>query len=208
MFTGIITDVGRLKSVNTGNDGRELTIETAYDPETIGLGASIACDGVCLTVTGRGENDGRGWFRVFAALETLDVTNVADWCEGRRLNLERSLTAGDELGGHVVQGHIDAIATVLAREDTGDQIRLDFEALPEVMRFIAKKGAVALNGTSLTVNAVTDTTFTVHLIPHTVEVTNWGGVSVGDKINLEVDPLARYAARLIETLPKPDSARG
>jgi riboflavin synthase len=204
MFTGIVTDVGRLAGVVARNDGRELTIETAYDPETIAVGASIACDGVCLTVTDRGVDDGHNWFRVFAALETLDVTTVEKWQKGRRLNLERSLKAGDELGGHIVQGHVDAVATVTAREDIGDQIRLDFSAPPEVMPFIAKKGAIALNGTSLTVNEVGADSFSVHLIPHTVAVTAWGDTRLGDRVNLEVDPLARYAARLIETRDRPD----
>lgn len=204
MFTGIITDIGRLKTVRTLNDGRELTVETAYDPETIAVGASIACDGVCLTVTDRGREDDRNWFRVFAARETLDVTTVAVWRQGRRLNLERSLKAGDELGGHIVLGHIDAVATVIAREEVGDQIRFDVRAPAEVMPFIARKGAIALNGTSLTVNEVGTDTFSVHLIPHTVAVTAWGDTRVGDKVNLEVDPLARYAARLIETRDRPD----
>jgi riboflavin synthase len=208
MFTGIVTDIGTLRDLRIGNDGRELTIETAYDPETIPEGASIACDGVCLTVTAKGAEGGRNWFRVFAARETLDVTDIADWQVGRRLNLERSLKAGDEWGGHVVQGHVDAVATVVGRETIGDQIRLDIAAPRAVMRFIARKGAVALNGTSLTVNEVDDGGFSVHLIPHTVAVTTWGDVRVGDKINLEVDPLARYAARLMETRDWPDEPGG
>jgi riboflavin synthase len=204
VFTGLVSDVGVLRKLRAGNDGRELTIETAYDPDSIPLGASITHDGVCLTVTEKGRDAGKNWFKVFAALETLAVTNVGDWREGRRINLERSLKMGDELGGHVVQGHVDAVATLVGREATGDQLRLDFEAPPAAMRFVAKKGAIALNGTSLTVNEVAGNSFSVHLIPHTLKITNWGDVKVGDKVNLEVDPLARYAARLIETLPDRD----
>ncbi|HUV32789.1 MAG TPA: riboflavin synthase [Devosiaceae bacterium] len=208
MFTGIVTDVGTVRDLRIGNDGREITIATAYDPQTIPAGASIACDGVCLTVTDKGSDTLGNWFMVFAALETLAVTTVDNWLKGRRVNLERSLRAGDEFGGHVVQGHVDAVARVTAREDSGDQIRFEFEAPPEVMPFIAKKGAVALNGTSLTVNAVQDSTFSVHLIPHTAAVTTWRDIDVGDKVNLEVDPMARYAARLIESLAGKDDPRG
>ncbi|MEX0627899.1 MAG: riboflavin synthase [Cucumibacter sp.] len=208
MFTGIVTDIGTLRDLKIADDGRELTIECVYDPETIPLGASIACDGVCLTVTARGTKARRHWFGVFAGLETLAVTTVTSWTKGKRLNLERSLRAGDELGGHIVQGHVDAVATVVGRESTGDQLRIDLEAPADVMPFIARKGAIALNGTSLTVNSVESNVFSVHLIPHTLSVTNWADIAVGDKVNLEVDPMARYAARLIESLPNLDRSRG
>lgn len=197
MFTGIITDVGRLASIDDRNDGRALKIETAYDPDTIAIGASIACDGICLTVTAKGAED-RNWFEVFAARETMDVTEIGKWAEGRRINLERSLKIGDDLDGHMVQGHVDGSAKVVGREPVGDQIAWEFEAPAEIAQFIAKKGSVALNGTSLTVNAVEGNRFTVHLIPHTVAVTAWSDYETGDLVNIEVDPMARYAARLLE----------
>lgn len=207
MFTGIITDVGRLLDVEDRNDGRRLRIGTRYDPATIDFGASITVDGICLTVTEKGGDMQGNWFDVFAALETLDVTEVKKWTVGRRVNLERSLKLGDELGGHIVSGHIDGIAVIVAREATADQITLTFETAPEIARFIAKKGSVALNGTSLTVNGVDGNRFSVHLIPYTVEVTSWGDYAVGDHVNVEVDTMARYAARLIETasslIPQP-----
>jgi riboflavin synthase len=197
MFTGIITDVGRLVATNDRNDGRMLRIETSYDPKTIAIGASIACDGICLTVTDRGEA-GRNWFEVFAARETMDVTEIGEWRKGRRINLERSLKIGDDLDGHVVQGHVDGSARIVGKEEIGDQIAYEFEASAELAPFIAKKGSVALNGTSLTVNSVSGNRFTVHLIPHTVAVTAWSDYQIGDLVNIEVDPMARYAARLLE----------
>jgi riboflavin synthase len=201
VFTGIVTDVGRLVAATDRNDGRVLRIATAYDPASIDLGASITVDGICLTVTDRGPGqEDRNWFEAFAAIETLDVTDVGKWHEGRRINLERSLKVGDELGGHIVSGHVDGLATIVGKEVTGDQITLTFEAPPELAPFIAKKGSVALNGTSLTVNAVEGNRFSVHLIPYTVEKTSWGDYGVGDRVNLEVDPMARYAARLMESL--------
>jgi riboflavin synthase len=199
VFTGIITDVGRLLAADDRNDGRNLRIGTRYDPKTIDLGASITVDGICLTVTGRGGDPDGSWFEVFAALETLAVTEVGGWAIGRHINLERSLKIGDELGGHIVSGHIDGIARIVGRDATGDQISFTFETTPQIARFIAGKGSVALNGTSLTVNAVEGNRFSVHLIPYTVEVTSWGAYGVGDHVNIEVDPMARYAARLAET---------
>ncbi|MHB1101235.1 MAG: riboflavin synthase [Devosia sp.] len=199
MFTGIVTDVGRLLKAEDRNDGRLLRIGTTYDPSTIELGASITVDGICLTVTGRGTNQ-TNWFEAFAALETLDVTEVGKWREGRRVNLERSLRIGDELGGHIVSGHIDGMAEIVGKEVTGDQITFTFLVADDVAPFIAKKGGVALNGTSLTVNFVDGNRFSVHLIPYTVAVTSWGDYGVGDRVNIEVDPMARYAARLYETL--------
>lgn len=199
MFTGIVTDIGRLLKAEDRNDGRLLRIGTAYDPEGIELGASITCDGICLTVTAKGIDQGN-WFEVFAGLETLDVTRVGQWQAGRRINLERSLKIGDELGGHIVSGHIDGIAEIVGKDRTGDQITLTFVVSDDVAPFIARKGSVALNGTSLTVNSVEGNRFSVHLIPYTVEVTSWGDYGVGDTVNIEVDPMARYAARLFETL--------
>jgi riboflavin synthase len=200
LFTGIVTDVGRLLRAEDRNDGRLLRVGTVYDPATVDLGASITVDGICLTVTDKGAEAGQNWFEAFAALETLDVTEVGKWHQGRRINLERSLKVGDELGGHIVSGHIDGMAAIVGKDTTGDQITFTFEVAPDVSRFIAKKGSVALNGTSLTVNAVDGNRFSVHLIPYTVAVTTWGDYDVGDHVNLEVDPMARYAARLFETL--------
>ncbi len=199
MFTGIVTDVGRLAAVTDRNDGRLLRVATAYDPETIDLGASITVDGICLTVTDKGADPGQNWFEAFAAMETLDVTDVGRWHTQRRVNLERSLKIGDELGGHIVSGHVDGLATIVGKDITGDQITFTFEVGDDTAPFIAKKGSVALNGTSLTVNEVEGNRFSVHLIPYTVEVTSWGDYGVGDRVNVEVDPMARYAARLLET---------
>ncbi len=200
MFTGIVTDIGRLLKAEDRNDGRLLRIGTAYDPAGIDMGASITNDGICLTVTAKGTDDNQNWFEVFAALETLAVTEVGKWQPGRRVNLERSLKKGDELGGHIVSGHIDGMAEIVGKEVTGEQITLTFAVTDAVAPFIAKKGSVALNGTSLTVNNVEGNRFSVHLIPYTVEVTSWGDYGVGDTVNIEVDPMARYAARLFETL--------
>lgn len=200
MFTGIVTDIGRLLKAEDRNDGRLLRIGTAYDPAGIDMGASITNDGICLTVTAKGTDDNQNWFEVFAALETLAVTEVGKWQPGRRVNLERSLKIGDELGGHIVSGHIDGLAEIVGKEITGEQITLTFAVTDAVAPFIARKGSVALNGTSLTVNNVEGNRFSVHLIPYTVEVTSWGDYGVGDTVNIEVDPMARYAARLFETL--------
>ena len=199
MFTGIVTDVGRLLKAEDRNDGRLLRIGTAYDPATIDLGASITVDGICLTVTDRGAGEGN-WFEVFAALETLDVTEAGKWREGRRVNLERSLKLGDELGGHIVSGHIDGMAEIIGKQVTGEQLTITLLVAEDIAPFIARKGSVALNGTSLTVNSVDGNHFSVHLIPYTVAVTSWGDYGVGDRVNIEVDPMARYAARLFETL--------
>jgi len=196
MFTGIVTDIGILAAVEDRNDGRRLRIATAYDPQTIAIGASIMCDGVCLTVTERGTEAGRNWFDVFAAMETLAVTRLGTWQEGRRINLERALAVGDELGGHIVSGHVDGLAEVVSRVPVGDQVTFTLRAPRALSRFIAKKGSVALNGTSLTVNTVEGELFTVHLIPHTMTATNWSDVQTGDVVNLEIDTMARYAARL------------
>ncbi len=193
MFTGIITDIGRIAEVTRTEDLRA-RIATGYDTSRIELGASIASDGVCLTVTRLGPD----WYEVFVSGETLGKTNLGAWEVGKRVNLERALKVGDELGGHIVSGHVDGVAEVTDVHDEGDSTRISFKVPGDLARFIAPKGSVALNGTSLTVNEVEGDTFGVNLITHTKEVTTWGDVRVGDKVNLEIDTLARYVARLGE----------
>lgn len=193
MFTGIITDIGRIEALERRGDLRA-RIGTHYDTATIDIGASIACDGVCLTVVALGK----GSFEVEISAETLSKTNLGGWAEGREINLERALKVGDELGGHIVSGHVDGLAEVIARRDEGDSTRLTFRAPHALAGFIAPKGSVALNGTSLTVNEVEGADFGVNLISHTKAVTTWGAVQVGDRVNLEIDTLARYVARLRE----------
>lgn len=199
MFTGIVTDIGTVSFVKPLDEGVRLRINTGYDPSTIDIGASIACAGVCLTVVARpddGSND--RWFEVEAWEEALRLTTAASWVEGTQLNLERALRVGDELGGHIVSGHVDATATIATVAQEGEATRFTLEAPPELACFIAPKGSVALDGTSLTVNAVDDNRFDVLLIRHSLEVTTWGERQAGDKINLEIDTMARYAARLAE----------
>jgi riboflavin synthase len=191
MFTGIVTDQGEIRTLVPRGD-LKARIATGYDTGTIEIGASIACDGVCLTATALGED----WFEVDISAETVSKTNIADWAEGRRINLERALKLGDELGGHIVSGHVDGVAEVTGLREEGDSTRITFRAPDALARFIAPKGSVALNGTSLTVNEVDGAEFGVNLIPHTKAVTNWGAVTPGDRINLEIDTLARYVARL------------
>ena len=191
MFTGIITDIGRIVALEKRGDLRA-RIGTGYDTGGIDIGASIACDGVCLTVVALGPD----WFEVEISAETVSKTNLGTWREGARINLERSLKVGDELGGHIVSGHVDGLAEVVAKRDEGDSTRLTFRAPAALAGFIASKGSVALNGTSLTVNEVAGQEFGVNLIPHTKAATTWGGVEVGDQVNLEIDTLARYVARL------------
>lgn len=199
MFTGIVTDIGKVASVGPLPQGVRLRIETAYDPQTIAIGASIACAGVCLTVTGLPEEGSNArWFEVEAWEEALRLTTASDWGQGTRLNLERALKIGDELGGHIVAGHVDGMAEILAREDEGDAVRFTLEAPRQLARFIAPKGSVALDGTSLTVNRVEAARFDVLLIHHSLAVTTWGERRVGDRVNLEIDTMARYAARLAE----------
>jgi riboflavin synthase len=198
MFTGIVNDIGEVVAVEPRAEGlARLKIACGYDPETIAIGASIACSGVCLTVVGRGKDGNRTWFAVDAAAETLRVTTVGAWQRGTRVNLERALKVGDELGGHIVAGHADGLATVVTREDLTDMARLSFYAPAELARFIAPKGSVALDGVSLTVNEAGDDTFGVLIIPHTLKVTTLGALAAGDHVNLEVDLMARYAARLM-----------
>jgi riboflavin synthase len=199
MFTGIITDIGEVIAVEPRGEGlARLTIACGYDPDSIGVGASIACSGVCLTVVARGKEGNRGWFAVEAAAETLRLTTVGNWRRGTRINLERALKIGDELGGHMVAGHADGLAGVVTREDLTDMARFTLRAPQALTRFIAAKGSVALDGVSLTVNEVADDTFSVLIIPHTLKVTTLGSLAAGDAVNLEVDLMARYVARLME----------
>jgi riboflavin synthase len=199
MFTGIITDIGEVTAVEPRAQGlARLTITCGYDPDSIAVGASIACSGVCLTVVARGKEGNRGWFAVEAAAETLRLTTVGNWRRGTRINLERALKIGDELGGHIVAGHADGVATVLGREDSTDTARFTLRSPQQLARFIALKGSVALDGVSLTVNEAADDTFSVLIIPHTLKVTTLGLLGAGDAVNLEVDLMARYAARLME----------
>ena len=197
MFTGIITDIGRIAKITKAGDTR-YDILTNYDPETIALGASIACSGVCLTVVEKGTGVEGHWFAMEASKETLDVTTAGHWREGTLLNLERALKMGDELGGHIVSGHVDGIAKIVAIVAEGDSQRYTFEAPKNLMGFIAPKGSVTLDGTSLTVNQVSAQSFGVNLISHTQDVTTWGSSREGDLVNLEIDVLARYVARLKE----------
>ncbi|WP_418592962.1 riboflavin synthase [Ponticoccus sp. (in: a-proteobacteria)] len=193
MFTGIVTDMGEIRTLDKRGDLRA-RIATGYDTATIDMGASIACDGVCLTVVDLGPD----WFDMDVSAETLSKTNLESWVPGRRVNLERALKVGDELGGHIVSGHVDGVAVVTAMAEEGDSTRVTLEAPKELARFIAPKGSVALNGTSLTVNEVDGCSFGINFIPHTKAVTTWGQVAVGDRVNLEIDTLARYVARLAE----------
>jgi riboflavin synthase len=200
MFTGLVTDVGEIRSVKpSANDLHRITIFCGYPRAELAQGASIACAGVCLTVVDTGEEDGRVWFAVDAANETLSVTTVGRWRHGSRINLERSLKMGDELGGHLVAGHVDGVARVVAREDMTGTARFSLRAPAGLARFIAPKGSVALDGVSLTVNAVEGDTFSVLIIPHTLQVTTFGALAKDDNVNLEIDTMARYAARLLET---------
>ena len=194
MFTGIVTDVGHVLALENRGDLRA-RIATAYDISGIDIGASIASDGVCLTVVDKGTEP-QGWYDVDISAETVGLTNIESWKVGKRVNLERALKVGDELGGHIVSGHVDGMAVIVAMEDEGDSTRVTLEAPDALARFIAPKGSVALNGTSLTVNEVDGARFGINFIPHTKTVTTWGDAKVGDKINLEVDTMARYVARL------------
>jgi riboflavin synthase len=199
MFTGIVSEIGEIVSTEPDGAVVRLVVAAAYDPEGIALGASIACSGVCLTVTGVDvAADGRTLIGFDLGPETLAVTTAKDWREGTRLNLERALRVGDELGGHIVLGHVDGIADITAREDAGEAVTFRFKAPATLSKFIAVKGSVCLDGTSLTVNHVKGNEFDVTLIPHTLAVTTWGEREAGDRVNLEVDQLARYAARLAE----------
>ncbi len=196
MFTGIITDQGRVLELEKRGDLRA-RIGTHYDVDGIDIGASIACDGVCLTVIALGR-DPENWFDVEISAETVGATNLGGWAVGHIANLERALKVGDELGGHIVSGHVDGTAEVVGVKDEGDSTRVTFRAPDDLARFIAPKGSVALNGTSLTVNEVNGRDFGINFIPHTKSETTWGQVKLGDVINLEIDTMARYVARLRE----------
>lgn len=196
MFTGIITDIGCILELEQRGDLRA-RIGTGYNTSGIDIGASIACDGVCLTVIELGAKP-QNWFDVEISAESVSKTNIKSWATGKRLNLERALKVGDELGGHIVSGHVDGVAEIISMTDEGDSTRVMFRAPLELAGFIAPKGSVALNGTSLTVNEVEGVNFGVNFIPHTKVATTWGDVSVGDMINLEIDTLARYVSRLRE----------
>ena len=206
MFTGIVTDVGEVQSVTGAGEGlRRLSIACAYERSSMAIGASIACAGVCMTVVATHPRGRGAVFEVEAAAETLAVTTVGDWGVGRKLNLERALRIGDELGGHLVSGHVDGVATVIERDARPEMVRFTCEVPPPLSRFVATKGSIALDGVSLTVNAVNGRAFSVLLIPHTLSVTTLGHNRPGDRLNVEIDVMARYAARLLE---HPSSSTG
>ena len=194
MVTGIVSDIGEILQTEARGDLRA-RIATRYDVAGIDIGASIACDGCCLTVIATGSAP-RNWFDVEISAETLSKTNLGRWAPGRRVNLERALKVGDELGGHIVSGHVDGLAEVIGLRPEGDSLRVTFRAPGDLAGFIAPKGSIALNGTSLTVNEVEGAEFGINLIPHTQKSTTWGDVRAGDRVNLEIDTLARYVARL------------
>ncbi len=199
MFTGIVTDVGTLDKKAKLPEGLRLRINTAYDPTTIAIGASIACSGTCLTVVALpDEGSNARWFEVEAWEEALRLTTAGSWQTGQRINLERALKVGDELGGHIVSGHVDGKAEILSVKPEGEAVRYTIRAPHALAKFVAPKGSVALDGTSLTVNAVNGDDFDVLIIKHTLEVTTWGERKAGDLLNFEIDTMARYAARLAE----------
>jgi len=195
MFTGIVTDIGRVRSVRQTDRDRRYEIETVWDTASIDLGASISHAGCCLTVTEKGE----GWFAVEVSGETLSKTRLGDWAEGTRVNLERAARLGDELGGHIVSGHVDGLGEVISITPEGGSHRIVIEAPAPLHRFIAPKGSITVDGVSLTVNGVQERRFDLNIIPHTWDATTLGGLKVGDKVNLEIDMLARYLARWQET---------
>lgn len=196
VFTGLISDIGTIVQRRAEGEGIRFRIATGFDVDGIAIGASIACGGICLTAVARGSADGYDWFDVDVSPETLDKTTAGDWHCDRRINLERSLCIGDELGGHLVSGHVDGVSKVIVMKPAGDYTSFRFSMSPAIAPFIAQKGSVCLDGTSLTVNSVLDDSFDVMIIPHTLSVTTWGEAGVGDNVNVEVDVMARYAARL------------
>ncbi len=202
MFTGLVSDLGRLVSVKAKGKLKRLRIECSYPVRALAIGVSIAIDGICLTVVAKGNNKGKkgkgSWFEVEVGAETLQRTTAGHWAAGKQLNLERALKMGDELGGHLLTGHIDSVAKILARENVGDMARLRLGAPAHLARFIAPKGSIALDGISLTVNEVMGAEFTVFIIPHTFAATHWSAIRAGAEANLEVDLIARYLARLAE----------
>jgi riboflavin synthase len=198
MFTGIVSDVGVVSAVDRSRGDARFVIDSAYAPSTIELGASIACSGACLTVVTVAPSARGASFAVDVSAETLARTTLGDWREGTRINLERSLKVGDELGGHIVSGHVDGVGTLIDIAQDGDSMRMTFE-VPEALKgFVAQKGSIALDGTSFTVNGVNGRTFGINVIPHTQAVTTWGAAKPGDRVNVEIDMLARYVARLLE----------
>ena len=194
MFTGIIIGKGKILSVISKETDRIFRIEAPFSMTDVAMGASIACSGCCLTVTEKGNN----WFDVYVSGETLSKTNLGDWTEGTEINLERSLRLGDEMGGHIVSGHVDGLATIKSIKEDGDSWRIEIEPPKQLEKFVAAKGSVALDGISLTVNHVNDNLFDINIIPHTLDVTTLGRRKVGDKLNMEVDMLARYVARMVD----------
>ena len=198
MFTGIITSVGEIMAADRDADDLRLQIICDYNPATIDIGASIACSGVCLTVTEKGGHTRGAWFTADVSAETLDKTTLGDRAVGDRINLERSLKVGDELGGHIVSGHVDGVGEVVAMDADGESLRVAIEAPAALGKFIAEKGSITMDGASLTVNDVEGSTFGVNLIPHTRQVTTFGELAAGRRVNLEIDLLARYVARLAE----------
>lgn len=195
MFTGIVTDIGCVRAVTDTERARRFEVETSYDTATIDLGASISHAGCCLTVVEMGP----GWFAIEVSQESLNRTTLGDWRAGTRINLERAARLGDELGGHIVSGHVDGVGEVTAFEPVGGSYRLVVRAPKPLHRFIAEKGSITIEGVSLTVNGVADDVFEVNLIPHTLEVTTLGALAPGSRVNLEIDMLARYLARWRET---------
>ena len=199
MFTGIVSEIGTVIGVTERNDVRLIAIACSFSPDSIAIGSSIACAGICMTVIAREDaGAGKAAIEFEAGPETLTTTSIREWDIGTRVNLERSLKIGDELGGHMVSGHIDGLATVVGREDFGETTRFVFETPVPLAKFVAAKGSVALDGTSLTVNSVDGARFECMLIPHTLKVTTWNERKIGDRVNLEVDQIARYVARLTE----------
>ena len=192
MFTGIVTDVGTVRAIEQRGD-THIEIETSYDMDDVDIGASIACSGPCLTVVEKGS----GWFAVEASAETLDKTALGDWAVGTQVNLERAMRIGDELGGHIVSGHVDAVAEVVDMTPEGDSMRFSFEAPADFAKYIAPKGSVCLDGVSLTVNEVDGNRFGVNIISHTQSATSFGERKIGDRINMEIDTIARYVARIL-----------
>jgi riboflavin synthase len=195
MFTGIVSDIGEVRRIEERGD-LHIAVRTQFDVSSIEIGGSIACAGICLTVVNKGDSNDR-WFEVTASAETRSKTTAGTWRMGQRINLERPLRVGDELGGHIVTGHIDATAAIVEISSEGESKRMTFEAPPALTRFIAPKGSVALDGVSLTVNEVSGARFGGNLIPHTLTATTFGGSRRGDRVNVEVDVLARYVARLM-----------
>ncbi len=198
MFTGIITDIGRVASLTKSPDGMTARIDTRYPVDSIEIGCSICCSGCCLTVVKFGPGDTGSWFDIDISNESLAMTTLGTWEEGSPVNLERAVTLSMELGGHLVTGHVDGLARIAGLEKDGDSVRFDIEAPVDLAGFIARKGSVTLDGVSLTVNGVEGTRFSINLIPHTLDATIWGKKAVGDQVNLEVDLIARYVARLFE----------